>query len=86
MRKMLCEYRLTMRSLCPNDDVLIEYSVCLSSHSIIMVEDLLEFSAQALNIPMFQESLTEKLSEKFQAKVVTKGTHQNVALYCEVDI
>jgi len=77
-------YVLTVTAKCPVAfDYVDVYDLTVEAEQrTIPVEDILDAIARLTEKPIFQEELTERLSEELRATVETFGTHSGVKTTC----
>ena len=82
---MKIKYSVAFHCICPSDQEKINYKADLYSDKFHLVEDINSFIYGLANKELYQEHLTKLLAKQFACKVVTFGTHQGIAIQCEVE-
>jgi hypothetical protein len=81
---MKVKYSVSFSCICPSDGKHINYKADIYSEKFHLVEDINTYIYDLANEELYQEHLTDLLAKQFACKVVTYGTHQGIAIECEV--
>lgn len=80
---MIVKHTFEVRSLCPINGDLDAYECEVTFTTLIQCEQLLAEAAEYSDKALFQEELTQKLSERWNATVKTCGSHVGGAVATE---
>ena len=79
---MKCKYTVSFSVICPSDKEVISYKAIIETDKMIMVENIHDYVFRLKDVEMFQEDVTKMLSDWFDSKVTTFGTHQGIDIEC----
>lgn len=75
---MLVEHTLTVTAKCPINGSHDVYNVTFRLNRLVNVEELLKVAEGYTRQSVYQEDLTQQLSNLFQCEVESHGSHSNV--------
>ena len=82
---MKIKYSVSFHCICPSDGEQISYQADIYSEKFHLVEDINSYIYGLANESLYREHLTNLLAKHFACRVVTYGTHQGIAIECEVE-
>lgn len=82
---MITEHRLTALSRCPVDTLVVDvYDVVVRCRDrIVPVERILEEVALVQALALYQEDVTQRLADRLEVEVETRGWHSGVETVCK---